>query len=221
MKKTDYELVRLGSAYGGYWVPVGLLANPSSAGFISAGLGRDISLDLALLECGLPGIGIDPIQDYISDAFLSVSIAGLSDKYELICGALTPRGEDLLLFPPEKGDSWRNTPSTKSQESMPGSTFPGVDLPKVITHFGTETQNIVIKMDIEGVELEIINSVSSLDERVKYFIIEFDALSQIPFRKVSKRIGAVLQARKSIKHLKSQSFDLIRIEEFNFAFIRI
>lgn len=212
--------MRLGSEYGGYWIPPRLLKNFNSVGFISVGLGRDISLDISLLETGLIGVGIDPIEEYVAAAQSEVQHKRLQDKYKLVCGALTPTGSDLVLFPPLKGDSWRNTPVSCSDQNLVGKCFPGVSLQQIIQDFDSKINQVIVKMDIEGIELEIIESGALVNSKIKYLLIEFDVLSQIPVRSFIQRAKVIHRTRKSILALRKESFLLLKIEAFNFAFIR-
>ena len=221
LRRFDLQLSRLGSDYGGYWIPPKLLSDFDTVGFISVGLGRDISLDISLLEAGLVGVGIDPIEEYVAAAHSEVQHRGLQDKYNLVCRALTPHGSDLVLYPPLKGDSWRNTPNSDAKNKLVGKRFPGVSLPQIIQDFDPRIEQVIVKMDIEGIELEIIESASLINAKIKYLLIEFDVLSQIPIRSLIKRLNVIHRTRKSINVLKKESFYLVKIEEFNFAFIRL
>lgn len=221
LRRLDLQLSRLGSDYGGYWIPPKLLSDFTTVGFISVGLGRDISLDISLLEAGLIGVGIDPIEEYVAAAASEVQHRGLQDKYELVCRALTPLGSDLVLYPPLKGDSWRNTPNSGSQNKLVGKRFPGVSLSQIIQDFDPKIEQVIVKMDIEGIELEIIESGSLLNSKIVFLLIEFDVLSQIPIRRLIQRVNVIHRTRKSIHALKKESFHLVKIEEFNLAFIRL
>jgi len=58
------DLVRLGSRYGGWWVPKSVLT-PAAVAYC-AGAGEDITFDLALLEHGLRVTTFDPTPRAVS-----------------------------------------------------------------------------------------------------------------------------------------------------------
>jgi len=221
LKKADIELVRLGSEYGGYWIPSNLLSNPKFGGFISVGLGRDISFDISLLEFGLTGIGIDPIEEYISEAELKIQKQGLDQNYLAICKALSPIGNDLVLFPPKNGDSWRSSPSLGAENVLSSRRFAGISLSHSMEFFENEIQTVIVKMDIEGIELEIIDSDSMSNPKIACLLVEFDVLSQISFLDLIGRIRTISRTRKSLSKLRYQSYQLTKIEHFNFTFVRL
>ena len=57
------SLVRLGSAYGGWWVPVETEKGFRAKALVSAGLGFDTSFDELMLERGWSVLGIDPVSE--------------------------------------------------------------------------------------------------------------------------------------------------------------
>ena len=67
MSVNDYApLIRLGSNYGGWWIPKSILEdNSKSRVLISAGLGFDVTFDKALLDAGFEVIGLDPLEESV------------------------------------------------------------------------------------------------------------------------------------------------------------
>lgn len=51
--------VRLGSSWGGWWIPLNFVASARDLGVISCGLGPDISFDLAINEFGFDVYGVE------------------------------------------------------------------------------------------------------------------------------------------------------------------
>ena len=60
-KKIDVSCVRLGSAYGGWYIPKAILGfSEQKRLLISAGLGFDITFDLEMLKIGYRIVALDP-----------------------------------------------------------------------------------------------------------------------------------------------------------------
>ena len=81
------DLVRLGTDYGGWWVPRDLLG-PESVCFC-AGVGTDVSFDVALIEtfgCTVLGIDPTPLRKRIAD-ILDQLVREDADTEKLIGGA--------------------------------------------------------------------------------------------------------------------------------------
>lgn len=80
--ENSAELTRIGTNYGGYWVPkVALRADSFPKKAISGGLGGDISFDLELIKHGWKIIGIEPDGSSI-DWIASLEIP--ESQFELI-----------------------------------------------------------------------------------------------------------------------------------------
>lgn len=188
--------------------------------FISIGLGRDISFDSELLSLAIPGVGVDPIEEYVLKAKKELYVYANDERYVLICKATTPDGKSLTLYPPDHGDSWRNTPNANGLNMSRSRTFPGVRIDELLNLKGDSSNQFLIKMDIEGLEVEIIENGCLNDSRINYLLIEFDYLSQVPIMNFTTRVRAVLRVRNALIVLKKNSYLLIHREGFNFAFIR-
>jgi hypothetical protein len=58
-KREDFKLLRLGTEYGGWWIPLSALEDDRSKVLVSVGLGYDVSFDSELIERGFRVIGLD------------------------------------------------------------------------------------------------------------------------------------------------------------------
>jgi hypothetical protein len=80
-KLSDAREVRLGTYYGGWWLPELVTKNPEDFMFISCGLGHDVSFDLELLKLGIPVLGVEAEERFIRE----IKDKGLeSEKFLLI-----------------------------------------------------------------------------------------------------------------------------------------
>lgn len=157
-----------GTQYGGWMLD--LTKVPEGSTIISAGIGEDISFDLALInkkKCKI--IAIDPTEK--SHRFIERQ----SDlqNFSLIKKALTENDGDVIRL-------FRNrNPNHVSESVMPDHN--------AVNNFDSylcETINLqslfekhsdvsVVKMDIEGSEYDLIENLSYISDTVKQFCIEF------------------------------------------------
>lgn len=73
LDRRSEENIRLGTLYGGWWVPSNVLQQGKDWLFISCGLGHDVSFDLELLNRGFHVIGIESEKEFV-DQILSQDI---------------------------------------------------------------------------------------------------------------------------------------------------
>ena len=74
------KLVRLGTAYGGWWIPESYLEDQNrKRTVISIGIGHDVSFDKELLESGFQCIALDPISECIE--FARTELIGYKSLY--------------------------------------------------------------------------------------------------------------------------------------------
>ena len=188
---------KLGTNYGGWYVPVDMDLGPDSV-IYSGGVGEDISFDLLLADkydCGI--VLIDPtakaVRHYeeVKDWYdSSVPFTGgiQKDYYACIEAVLRPKFDKFEYLRTglwDKKDTLKFYKQTNenyvSQSLLPGmfgetyDTVP-VDSLKGIMR-GRGDQHIdLLKLDIEGAEIETVNQM--LDDGVypTYVLIEFDLL---------------------------------------------
>lgn len=157
-----------GTQYGGWMLDLEKV--PEGSTVISAGIGEDISFDLALIHkknCKI--IGIDPTEKSHKYVESRKDIT----NFFLIKKALADIDGDVVKM-------YRNSnPNHVSESVMPDHG--GVNnfdsyLCKTVSleSLFEKYENIsVVKMDIEGSEYDLINNLKSVPESVKQFCIEF------------------------------------------------
>lgn len=212
--------VRLGSNYGGWWIPKDVLDDKSKNRLmISAGLGFDVTFDQALLDAGFEVIGIDPLEDSIEYA---KKILGHYEKFIAINKGLWITSGEKEFFPPKNllHDSWsatnvQNSPLTSSTK------FQVTSLRELINSFSEikNTDFVMLKMDIEGSEIEVLKDFNTYCLDIDYLGVELDFLSLIPFMSINRRIKAIVTARQILESIESKGFKLIKTENFNFFWI--
>lgn len=221
LTKVPLKLTRLGTSYGGWFIPQNILhAADKKRVLVSGGLGHDVSFDKILLENGFEIIGLDPLSECCDFARKEL---GTSKFVSIIEKGLWTSSGNIDFFPPKNRahDSWSitNTQSALQQESI---TFQVITIPELISEFPSikKSDFSILKLDIEGAESEIMKSLFTSDYRFDFIGIEMDFLSLIPFLAFRRRIGAVITARKNMKIFQSAGYIFMWKENFNFFWIK-
>lgn len=218
---SDLNLVRLGTNYGGWFIPEYILQETNKKRIlVSGGLGHDVSFDKLLLECGFEIVGLDPLSeccDYANNELKALGSVSIIQK-----GLWTSSGS-INFFPPKNKshDSWSitNTQSALPQESV---KFEVISLPDLISEYPLiKNSNFsMLKLDIEGAESEIMKTLFTSDYRFDFIGIEMDFLSLIPFLAFKRRLRAVLTARLNMKIFYNAGYTFVHKENFNFFWIK-
>ena len=196
------EMVRLGSEYGGWWVPNHGL--DSSAICYLAGVGTDVSFDRALIErTGCTAWGFDPTPKAI-DWFTTT--IGQLDRYQLVTCGLAGATGALKFYAPTNPDHVSH--SVKNLQKT--ATFFTADVKtvkQVMSELGHNKLEL-IKLDIEGAEHDTIATMIADCIRPWVICVEFDQPEPIKW------------AVQTVKLLRSASYGLAKLEKFNMTFIR-
>ncbi|MCL3838275.1 FkbM family methyltransferase [Aeromicrobium duanguangcaii] len=195
------DLIRLGTPYGGWWVPESLLG-PESVCYLG-GIGTDISFDLAMIErFGCRVWGIDPTPkalDWLADqtlpeqfSFLPVGLAG-------------ERGE-LKFFLPENPEhvsaSVKNLQNTGDFFTAPVQT-----IAQTMEALGHDHVDLV-KLDIEGAEHETIRRMLADGIHPKVLLVEYDQPEPVAWPRATTRL------------LRENGYRLVKLEKLNLTFVR-
>ena len=217
---ASLNLVRLGSSYGGWWVPQSILKRSDiSRVAISAGLGFDVTFDRALLESGFSVIGLDPLHECIT--YANAELEPYPNFHSIAKGLWRFSGIETF-FPPkiQTHDSW-STSNIHNSPSVDAKTFDVIsieDLYKNFTKLKT-AQYRLLKMDVEGSEVELIKVICASRYQVDFLAVEMDCLSLIPFLNVSSRLAMIKVARSLMRLLKTSGYKLVKTENFNFFWV--
>jgi FkbM family methyltransferase len=210
-------LVRLGTSYGGWWIPRKILElTDRSRVALSIGIGHDVSFDRELLKCGFGIIALDPLEECVD--FARSELVGFSNVYLANLGLATYSGEERFFAPKsETHDSWS---STNSQETgyERSVVFEVISLFDLITKYDAQIAGAwtMLKMDIEGAESKIIPSLCELEHSFDYVAIEMDFLSLIPFLHFKTRLIRIVEARKLLRKMNFRGYRMIKNENFNY-----
>lgn len=221
MSVNDHApLIRLGSNYGGWWIPKSILEdNSKSRVLISAGLGFDVTFDKGLLDAGFEVIGLDPLEESVIYANNKLQ------QYPKFTGVNVGLWKETGIerFYPPKNSSHDSWSATNVQDALETdfSEFKVISIHDLFSKFPQleSTEYRAIKMDIEGSEIELIPALVNFRTRFDLLAIEMDFLSLIPFLSIWTRICMICRARKMLKDLKHKNYKLVMIENFNFIWI--
>jgi FkbM family methyltransferase len=219
-RKYQKPLIRLGSDYGGWWVPeYALTKDVKKRNLISVGLGHDVTFDCEMLRSGFNLIGLDPLISSID--YAEKELAAFSQKY-LLCRGLWSSSGEVEFYAPKiaSHDSWSITNSQYSSQEETQS-YSVMTISDLYNDFPSlnESEFTILKMDIEGAEVPILFDLDFRRFRIDYLASEIDYLSVIPFKSFLERFHKVLVVRRLLSRLEGLGFKLILTEKFNFFWV--
>jgi FkbM family methyltransferase len=214
-KNQDLKLERLGTSYGGWFVPKNALSDNSRIKYlISVGIGHDVSFDLAMQKFGFNIIAIDPLKECCEFARNQlVNTAGLT----VINSGLWKEKGEVLFFPPnsQNSNSWSITNEHRTPTNL-SQSFPTITLSEIFQmKSDISSACVVLKIDIEGAERFIFEDIVNHSEHLEFICIELDFLQILPFLALRERIYRVFEARRILRDLSLKGLDLVHYEGFN------
>lgn len=195
----------LGSVYGGWMIIPDLLTANSVV--CSFGVGNDISFDLELIRrFGATVHGFDPSPEAIR--FISGQV-DLPSRYRFHPWGLGPIDGEAEFFRPVNGAMYSLAAATQ-QNGAGRVSLPVKRLSTILQTIGAEFID-VLKMDIEGAEYSLIDSLVESSPKIGQLLIEFH-----------HRIGVVplKETVNSVNRLRAAGFQLFDVSgtssEFSF-----
>jgi FkbM family methyltransferase len=219
-KRVDH-FERLGTPYGGWWVPKELRETANSFKnrriLVSAGIGNDVSFDLEMLKLNFELIALDPLPRCIE--YAQKKIPAASSRLIMPKGLWDQTGSAKFFSPKNKShDSY----SITNIQNVQGSDFEDYQTIDVFELFVSEPRltsvdnYVYLKMDIEGAELNVLNRITEKNIRVNVLAVEFDVLSLIPVADLGRRFRKVKECRRVLKNLKATGYVFAFNEKYNF-----
>jgi FkbM family methyltransferase len=215
---NSIQLTRLGSAYGGWWIPQEYLQAISEKRLlISAGLGHDVTFDIEMLRAGYKIIGLDPTDGAFTHA--SQTFLGHPEVTIIRNGLWTSTGTTKFYKPKIEGyDSFSITNSQNSTDYLQLETITIGDLFDL--HIKDNDFEIkILKMDIEGAEVPVLSQMLEHEIGFDFVAAEIDYLSLISFRDIRRRIIAIALVSKLLQKMKGEGYALVKYEHYNFFWI--
>ncbi|HWX08350.1 MAG TPA: FkbM family methyltransferase [Gaiellaceae bacterium] len=194
------ELVRLGTDYGGWWVPrdavyPGMLA-------YCAGAGEDISFELALHEAGCRVVTFDPTPRSIE----YVKETGPHDeRFRFVPIGWWDEDTELRFFSPRDASDVSHS-VLNLQHTAEYFVSPVKPVWKLMRELGDETVDL-IKMDIEGAEYRVIRSLLAHGPRPSVLCVELHAAS-------------ALREKLVLLRLRLAGYSLAKIDGTDYTFVR-
>jgi FkbM family methyltransferase len=192
------DLVRLGSDYGGWWVPRGVLFNGAVA--YCAGAGEDITFDLELQARGLQVTTFDPTPRAIAH------VAEYGKGIRFIPTGWWDKEDELRFYAPKDSKHVSHS-AVNLQRTATYFIAPVKTVAALAAELGDDHVDI-IKMDIEGAEKRVIGSLLKDGPLPKVLCVEFDPPQPL------------LGILREIQLLKRHGYQTAKIERWNVTFIR-
>jgi FkbM family methyltransferase len=162
------EFSYIGTDYGGWAVALDLI--PEGSTIISAGVGEDISFDLGLIEkksCKI--IGIDPTQK--SHQFIEASSP--INNFQLIKKALHSVDGDVIALYKNRNPQHVSESILPSHGSVMNYDYHYAETVSLESLFEKYENISLVKMDIEGSEYPVLETLKSIPSAVQQLCIEF------------------------------------------------
>lgn len=215
--KSNIQCLRKGSAYGGWYVPSIVNSSMSGKVLISAGLGKDITFDMEMMELGFKVVGVDPIKESI--AYVN-NITSDNANYTLIEACLSKDNLGLFMYAPKNEEhiSW----SVISGKDLSGKLYPSITLDDIEENGKvSQAQLKILKMDIEGAELDVLDQISKCVPVYGVCLAELDYISKQPYKKFLKRLIAIIRTKKVLKSLHRRGYFIVASEGYNFSWLHV
>lgn len=196
-----HEMLRIGTSYGGWWVPRAALNEKSICYLVGAG--EDVSFDLGLIEeFGSHIVCLDPTPRAISYVgslsvppqfhFVPVGVGGTNRTAKFFAPA-NPSHVSHSVANVQRTDQYFEAELRTVSTLMKLHGHPQIDL---------------LKLDIEGAEFEVIDSVVAEGVEPPVFLIEFDDPRRF------------LRTLWTIRSLKAIGYRVMNVEGFNISLFK-
>lgn len=210
-------LTRLGSHYGGFWVPTRLLDQRSGL-LVSAGIGSDVTFDLEFLRLGYRVIALDPLPECVS--FAENEFKG-RDALVIRSGLWSSDGSLKFHAPRQREhDSWSaiNIQETAEQEAV---EFEVVSLLTVAAKFPDIEKLFpkVLKLNIEGAEAEVLRNLNKSPLRFDVIVVHLESLSQVRLRSPGRFFRESWESLKLFKDLRNAGYRVVRTSNLQMCLI--
>ena len=220
-KDKSENLVRLGSKYGGWWIPERLIEKQTEDQIcLSIGLGLDISFDQEMLKSGYYLVGVEPIEEYCN---LAIKQLHPSDKTLILNQAVSAKNKPIFMSPPKNIDHASWTIKLEQQEYPGDRVVESYDLKTTISHikqFIAEPKIMIVKMDIEGSEIEVLQEIIESSLHFPWLCFELDSFALTSLRSPSRKIGTLVTAVSLMKSLKKIGYEFVHRDAANYHYRR-
>jgi FkbM family methyltransferase len=203
--KGEADLIRLGSDYGGWWVPRSLLRPGTTA--LCAGVGDDTTFDEALVSRGVDVWALDPTPratTHVADRL--AARPELASSLHFLEVGLWSDDATLRFYEPAH-PTFVSHSILNLHQTTGYFEAPCWSLETTLRHIGQPTVDI-LKLDIEGAEQAVLRRLVGSSIRPTVILVELD----LP-----------LPARATIallRSLRDAGYELVHAERWNLVLIR-
>jgi FkbM family methyltransferase len=183
------ELVSMGTPYGGWLIPEGAL--PADAVCYCVGIGRDASLESALLETLERGTvrSFDPVAEFVEYAR---TVIGDDPRFTAEQAAITTVDGPLLMQQHHQPVS-HSVSAADLYDSTRYVELPGRSLPSLMAEYQDQRIDL-LKLDVEGSEYELLPTLDLAKLGVRVLAVQLH------------HNGTVRRARALIAGLREQGY---------------
>jgi FkbM family methyltransferase len=194
-------LERLGSAYGGWWVPSWILHTGTIA--YCAGAGEDITFDVELLKRGCTVRTFDPTPRAVSH----VRALRIEDhRFAFAPVGVWCEDASVRMYAPRDGAHVSHS-IVNLQQTTDYIEVPVESLTTLTKRFGDDHIDL-LKLDVEGAEYAVLRSLVELDPVPRAICVEFDQPSRLSI------------AREALRGLKTLGYRPVTCEGFNVLLVQ-
>lgn len=168
VRKRADDLVRLGSEYGGWWVPTSVLVPGTTV--VSAGVGEDTTFDEELLARGCEIWAVDPTLR--AEQHVQSRAGVLGERFHFLPVGLWHRDETQRFYAPADVSHVSHS-ILNVQQTTTWFEAECWSLAHLLREIG-DTPDL-LKLDIEGAELEVLREMIEGRTRPAVVCVELDA----------------------------------------------
>lgn len=198
---SDAALERVGSNYGGWWIPLSALA-PGDVAYC-AGAGEDITFDLVLCEAGICVTTFDPTPRAIAHV---EAVAPPDACFRFVAVGWWDEESTLRFYAPRNPEHVSH--SALNLQVTSDYFVAKVKTVRALAEELGDARIDLIKMNIEGAETRVIGSLTRDGPLPGVLCVDFDQPQ--PLR------GMV----RAIRSLRGVGYEVAKIERWNFTFLR-
>lgn len=201
-KRVNRPHTWYGSSYGGFYIDPTLMSEKSIV--YSFGIGKDVTFDMACIrKHGCAVIGFDPTPKSI-DFIKSKSI---SDKFQFFnYGISTISGDQKFYLPADSRGVSGSLVMSEAVDEKNAIMVQMKTFADIIAEFG-HTSIDVLKMDIEGVEYDVLENIIQSGVPIKQILVEFHDRLFHPTEFRSKQIVELMRQKGYEIFASSMSFE--------------
>ncbi len=199
--RRDTDVVRLGSVYGGWWVRRSSVFAGSVA--YCVGAGEDITFDIALHESGCVVRVFDPTPRAIAHVEATMP---RSDRFTFRPVGLWSEDTEMRFYAPANSGFVSHS-AVNLYGTAEYFTAPVRTLRSLMHEFG-DTNLDLLKIDIEGAEIAVIESLLANGPLPIVLCVEFDQPQSI------RRII------RTARRLTRAGYSLAKVDHWNYTFVR-